>query len=117
MISQLDLVIAVDTSVAHLAGAMGKPVWVLLPHLPDWRWMLGRDDSPWYPSMRLFRQQSPGDWEPVIQSVVNELRAIQLTPDEVMQRAVENQQAGRLGRAMEQYQLLAATHPRNLQGH
>ena len=58
----VDLVITSDTSIAHLAGALGRPVWVALKHLPDWRWMLGRDDSPWYPTMRLFRQPHPGDW-------------------------------------------------------
>src|SRR5439155_4420202 len=62
LIAQLDLVITVDTSVAHLAGAMGKQVWLLLPFVPDWRWMLGRDDSPWYPMMRLLRQPKIGDW-------------------------------------------------------
>lgn len=62
LITNLDLVITVDTSVAHLAGAMGKPTWVLIPFCPDWRWMLEREDSPWYPTMRLFRQTSCGDW-------------------------------------------------------
>jgi hypothetical protein len=61
-LSGMNLVITADTMVAHLAGALGIPVWVLLPFQADWRWMLGRDDSPWYPTMRLFRQQSAGDW-------------------------------------------------------
>ena len=66
LMANLDLIITVDTAVAHLAGAMGKPTWVLLPFAPDWRWLVERDDSPWYPTMRLFRQQSPGDWKRVI---------------------------------------------------
>jgi tetratricopeptide (TPR) repeat protein len=72
--SALDLVITVDTSPAHLAGAIGTPVWVLLPHTSDWRWFLDRDDSPWYPSARLFRQKVRADWEPVITRVAGELR-------------------------------------------
>jgi ADP-heptose:LPS heptosyltransferase len=76
IIMNLDLVISVDTAVAHLAGALGKPVWTLLPFAPDWRWMLNRDDSPWYPTMRLFRQRSPGDWESVISKVHDELNNV-----------------------------------------
>jgi len=72
-IAQLDLVITVDTAVAHLAGALGKAVWVLLPYLAEWRWMLGRLDSPWYPTMRLFRQSSRGDWNALMLVVANEL--------------------------------------------
>jgi hypothetical protein len=69
----LDLVITVDTMTAHLAGALGVPVWLLLDHDPDWRWMTERDDSPWYPTMRLFRQHHPGDWAEVIDDVRNAL--------------------------------------------
>ena len=72
-ISQLDLVITVDTLAAHLAGALGKPVWLLLAQNADWRWMTGRSDSPWYPSMRLFRQTSPGNWESPLGSIRSEL--------------------------------------------
>jgi hypothetical protein len=66
---EMDLIISVDTFAAHLAGALGRPVWVLLHSDPDWRWMLGRDDSPWYPTMRLFRQESAGEWERVVARV------------------------------------------------
>ena len=73
LIENLDLVISVDTAVVHLAGAMGKRVWTLLPYIPDWRWLLYRSDSPWYPSMRLFRQPEYGDWDSVIKLVRDEL--------------------------------------------
>ncbi len=73
-IAALDLVIAVDTSVAHLAGSLGVPVWMLSRFAGDWRWLLGRSDSPWYPSMRLFRQQAPREWEPVTRAIAQELR-------------------------------------------
>ena len=74
LIEQLDLVISVDTAVAHLAAAMGKRVWLLLPFSPDWRWQLGRADSPWYPTMRLFRQRRVGAWAEVIEEVGAALR-------------------------------------------
>lgn len=73
VVRHLDLIITVDTAVAHLAGALGRPVWVLLPFAPDWRWLLNREDSPWYPSMRLFRQTSPGDWAGVFARVAEAL--------------------------------------------
>jgi hypothetical protein len=71
----LDLVISVDSMPAHLAGALGVPVWVLLPHPADWRWMEGRDDSPWYPTMRLFRQRRAGDWQAPLAQLMNALDA------------------------------------------
>ncbi|MGH7125469.1 MAG: tetratricopeptide repeat protein [Stellaceae bacterium] len=76
VLGNLDLVVTVDTSLAHLAGALGKPVWLMLPRVPDWRWMLGREDSPWYPTARLFRQDARGEWAGVIERVARELRAV-----------------------------------------
>jgi len=76
IVSELDLVISVDTSVAHLAGALGKPMWVLLPFSPDFRWLLGRSDSPWYPTATLFRQPTAGDWRSVVDAVATKLSAM-----------------------------------------
>ncbi len=74
LIDQLDLVISVDTAVVHMAGALGKPVWTLLPYVPDWRWLLAGDTTPWYPSMRLFRQTQPDDWAGTIRRVAEALQ-------------------------------------------
>jgi ADP-heptose:LPS heptosyltransferase len=67
--ANLDLIVTIDTSMAHLAGALARPVWVLLGYSPDWRWLMDREDSPWYPTARLFRQPRDGDWRPVIDRV------------------------------------------------
>ena len=74
LVATLDLIISVDTAVAHLAGALGKPVWLLSRHDACWRWGRDRDDSPWYPTMRLFRQTTPGDWDGVMRRVAAALR-------------------------------------------
>ena len=74
LIAGLDLVITVDTMVAHLAGTLGRPTWLLLKHEADWRWMDGQTESPWYPSMRLFRQPAPGGWGAVVEAVMEALR-------------------------------------------
>jgi ADP-heptose:LPS heptosyltransferase len=76
LVSCLDLVISVDTSVAHLAAALGRPTWILLPHTPDYRWLLGRDDSPWYPTVRLFRQTETREYDSVLDRLRNELQAL-----------------------------------------
>ena len=75
IIDQLDLVISVDTAVAHLAGAMGKPVWTLISRGNDWRWLEKRSDNPWYPTMRLFRQHHPRNWGPAIAEMAEALAA------------------------------------------
>jgi ADP-heptose:LPS heptosyltransferase len=80
LIANLDLVISVDTAVAHLAGSMGKPIWVMLPYVPDWRWMLDRNDSPWYPTMQLFRQPEKGNWDAVMMNIAKELELLISSP-------------------------------------
>jgi len=72
----MDVVMSIDTGVAHLAGTLGKPTWVLLPFMPDWRWLLGREDSPWYPSVKLYRQEKGGDWEGVLRKVHTDLSSL-----------------------------------------
>jgi ADP-heptose:LPS heptosyltransferase len=72
----LDLIIAVDTAVVHLAGSLARPTWVMLPFAPDWRWMIGREDSAWYPTLRLYRQSAPSDWDSVITRVAADLAAL-----------------------------------------
>jgi hypothetical protein len=75
-IAGLDLIITVDTSVVHLAGALGKPIWIMLAHVADWKWLIGREDSPWYPTARLFRQPALGAWDAVIEHIAGELRRL-----------------------------------------
>jgi tetratricopeptide (TPR) repeat protein len=87
IVAELDLIVTVDTSIAHLAGALAKPVWILLPFAPDWRWQLARADSPWYPTARLFRQPRAGDWRTTIANVAAELGTARL--DAVGSRALE----------------------------
>ena len=86
LMKSFDLIITVDTSVAHLAGALGVQTWVLQPYTAEWRWMKDRDDSPWYPTMKLFRQQEPGEWELVIQKVVDAVREQTNEPRKIMVR-------------------------------
>src|SRR5262249_39574150 len=75
VMESLDLIITSDTAVAHLAGALRRPAWVALRYVPDWRWLLDREDTPWYPTLRLFRQQTLGDWKGVFLRIANELRS------------------------------------------
>jgi ADP-heptose:LPS heptosyltransferase len=77
LIANLDLVISTDTAVVHLAGALGKPVWTLLSTTCDWRWFTNREDSPWYPTMRLFRQDQPGDWSAPVARMAEALRGFE----------------------------------------
>jgi Flp pilus assembly protein TadD len=123
-IESLDLIITVDTAVAHLAGALRKPVWLLLPFAPDWRWMLGRSDSPWYPSMRIFRQPAPGDWRSVIDVVSRELHELQSkyagsvsapgNPAQYLEYANALREAGLHEHALRVYRLVVRLDPSNL---
>jgi ADP-heptose:LPS heptosyltransferase len=74
LVAELDLIVTVDTSIAHVAGALAKPVWILLPFAADWRWQQARADNPWYPTARLFRQPAPGAWDAVVRDVIATLR-------------------------------------------
>jgi Tetratricopeptide repeat len=126
LLSQMDLLITVDTSVAHLAGALGIPVWVMLPSVPDWRWMLDREDSPWYPTLRLFRQPVFGDWASVMDRVLAALRDfVALRPQggqpaewvvPVFNRAVAAQQAGRVDEARDGYRQTPIPRPCTIWG-
>ena len=131
LIANLDLVISVDTSVAHLAGALGKPVWVMDRSDPCWRWLVGRSGSPWFPTLRLFRQPEPGDWQAVIDGVRSELAAFAgerapatLAPDTVplgviadlqglFADGVRHHQAGRLAEAERVYRAVLEIDPKN----
>ena len=76
ILTHADLLVSVDSAPVHLAGALGRPAWVMLPHVPDWRWLLERDDTPWYPTVRLFRQPARGDWDSVIRDIAGTLRGL-----------------------------------------
>jgi tetratricopeptide (TPR) repeat protein len=126
LIANLDLVISVDTSVAHLAGALGKPVWLLDRFDPCWRWLVGQSNSPWYPTLRLFRQPDPGNWQAVIENVRAELGLfvsgrspdaglLDPMPDVqgLFADAVRHHQAGRLADAEPLYRQVLAANPRH----
>ena len=118
IIRSLDLVITIDTSVAHLCGALGKNVWLLLPTAPDWRWLLGREDTPWYPTMMIFRQQEPGGWSPLMERVRDVLQtymaARSVRPNEIptyLQQAAACMQAARYEEAIALYAKCLALAP------
>ncbi|SVB67358.1 uncharacterized protein METZ01_LOCUS220212, partial [marine metagenome] len=114
LLQQLDLVITIDTAVAHLAGALGRPVWLLLPFAGEWRWLENRADSPWYPTMRIFRQPSPGNWTSVVAAVIAALQQ-QPSPNAAkhLAKAADFHQKDQLGQAIEHYQHAAEADPAN----
>ncbi len=110
-----DLVLTTDTSVAHLAGALARPTWVMLKHAPDWRWMLDRTDYPWYPGMRLFRQTAPGDWAGVIKAVQQALLTDAAKPvAPSLEATLAMHQRGKISEARTAYQAILAQEPSNL---
>jgi tetratricopeptide (TPR) repeat protein len=113
LISQLDLVISVDTAAAHLAAALGKPVWLLDRFDACWRWLRGRRDSPWYPSLRIYRQQKPGGWDGVVADIVRDLRAELQEPEtgKLFATSARHHRAGRLAEAEAGYRQVLATNP------
>lgn len=117
LILNLDLVIGVDTAVVHLAGALGKPVWTLLPFVPDWRWLLERDDSPWYPTMRLFRQNVQGDWHSVIDRVRQELSLVRAGKDSFVQQGIRLMKSGRIIEAEKAFSAAVTVDPDNAEAH
>jgi len=117
LIAHLDLVISVDTAVAHLAGALGKPVWTVLPFVTEWRWLLGRDDTPWYPTMRLFRQTSPGDWPGVFGRLRDELESLLDSSERLNQLGIIQLRAGAAGRADQAFSRAIAREPNNAESH
>ncbi len=115
LVDLMDLVVSVDTSIAHLAGALGRPVWILLAFSPDWRWFHGRGDSPWYPSAKLFRQQALGEWSGPIEAVKAALRARfpanAAARDAILERALAAHQSGALVDAIALYRAVVADWP------
>jgi tetratricopeptide (TPR) repeat protein/ADP-heptose:LPS heptosyltransferase len=109
-----DLVLTTDTSVAHLAGALDQPCWVMLKHIPDWRWMLGRADTPWYGRMRLFHQPAPGAWDSVIAAVKQALLAGETVPAASLEQAVALHTAGKVAAAASAYEGLLELAPDNV---
>jgi ADP-heptose:LPS heptosyltransferase len=85
-VKSLDLVISIDNSTVHLAGALGVPVWTLLPYVPDWRWQMNGEQTLWYPSMRLFRQPRLGHWEPMFRLVAEQLAQVSRSPTTAVNR-------------------------------
>jgi len=115
LMTQLDLVITTDTSIAHLAGALGRPCWVMLKQTPDWRWMQARTDSPWYPFTRLFRQPQAGDWDSVIANVTSALQSwLQPAQSPQLEAALALHRQGQLAPSAQAYEAVLQQDPRNL---